>query len=129
MAPENKMIADGFCQDHLANVQRLERLEDDRRDHASKMDKITNDLTECVVEIREASISLRSFVDKFSQVTQDCNNVNAHVEENRKRIDTLETSVPEKLNNFEARIERKIEILAAIGAVILACIELFVHFK
>ena len=129
MAPENKMAADGFCQDHLANVQRLERLEDDRRDHASKMDKITNDLTECVVEIREASISLRSFVDKFSRVTQDCNNVNIHVEENRKRIDTLETSVPEKLNAFEARIERKIEILAAIGAVILACVELFVHFK
>lgn len=117
-----------YCAEHEANIQRIKRLEDDRRDHAGKLDKVTTDLTECVVEIREASVCLKSFVDKFSRINADCDAVSAHIEENRKRIDNLEKSFPDKLAEFESKLERKIEILFGVLASAVAAFELMIHF-
>jgi uncharacterized coiled-coil DUF342 family protein len=116
------------CADHSANVAAIQRLEADRKDHANKLDIITSDLTECVVEIKEASVCLKTFVRDFSRITNECDAVHDHIEENRKRIEGLEQSIPERLADFEGRLERKIEILFGILAAGVGLFEFIVHY-
>jgi chromosome segregation ATPase len=127
MAPDTTPYR-AHCADHSANVEAIKRLESDRKDHAGKLDTITSELTECVAQIREASACLRGFVKDFGRITDNYKAVNQHIEENRQKINTLEQKIPEKLIDFEKRIERKIEILFSILAVGVGLFELMVHF-
>ena len=124
----NEMNSKPYCNDHAANIGRIERLEEDRRSHEAKLTKITEDLTECVVQIKEASTCLKSFVKDFTRMGADYAELSSRIEKTRNKAEAIEINLQDTLSKFESRMERKIEIFCGVIAAGIGIFEIFMHF-